>query len=190
MNQEFDLTTADLIVLGFLKQHPMHGYELNETLERCDSADWAGVSRPQIYYSMNKLAGAKLLRPRKDKRPAAGPSRRVYEVTEAGSRALAKSLEETRWATQRTIPPFLTWMALCGHARGQAISKLIEVRREFLRAEVHREEETLESMGKEVSFEGRAAILMIGLTIRHMEVELSWLDEVEATLVPRPRDRA
>ena len=34
----------------------MHGYQANAELERRQVRDWAGLSRPQIYYSLEKLA--------------------------------------------------------------------------------------------------------------------------------------
>ena len=52
------LTPADLVVLGLLLERPMHGYEVNQELARREVGDWAGVSRPQVYYSLRKLADA------------------------------------------------------------------------------------------------------------------------------------
>jgi hypothetical protein len=36
----------------------MHGYGVNQELARREVRDWAGVSRPQVYYSLRKLADA------------------------------------------------------------------------------------------------------------------------------------
>ena len=33
----------------------MHGYEANQELQRRQVEDWAGISRPQVYYSLEKL---------------------------------------------------------------------------------------------------------------------------------------
>ena len=50
------LTTPDLVLLSLLAERPMHGYEANALLEFRKVRDWAGVSRPQVYYSLDKLA--------------------------------------------------------------------------------------------------------------------------------------
>ena len=50
------LTIPDLVVLGLLSEGPMHGYEIVAELERREVKDWAGISRPQVYYSLDKLA--------------------------------------------------------------------------------------------------------------------------------------
>ena len=52
------LTPADLVVLGLLLEGPRHGYGVNQELARREVGDWAGVSRPQVYYSLRKLADA------------------------------------------------------------------------------------------------------------------------------------
>ncbi len=56
------LTTPDLVLLSVLAERPMHGYEANLELERRQVRDWAGISRPQVYYSLEKLAQLGLLR--------------------------------------------------------------------------------------------------------------------------------
>ena len=51
-----ELTTPDLVLLSLLAERPMHGYQANAELERREVRDWAGISRPQVYYSLEKLA--------------------------------------------------------------------------------------------------------------------------------------
>ena len=58
------LTTPDLVLLSLLAERPMHGYEANLELERREIRDWAGISRPQVYYSLEKLARAGSIRAR------------------------------------------------------------------------------------------------------------------------------
>src|SRR5437016_10103051 len=56
------LTIPDLVILSLLAERPMHGYEVNATLENRKIRDWAAVSRPQIYYSLDKLTSLGLIR--------------------------------------------------------------------------------------------------------------------------------
>ena len=49
------VTTPDLVLLSLLAERAMHGYEANALLEFRKVRDWAGVSRPQVYYSLDKL---------------------------------------------------------------------------------------------------------------------------------------
>ena len=87
------VTTPDLVILSLLAERPMHGYQVNFELERRCVRDWAAISRPQIYYSLEKLSKAGLIRAGDSEDPAAGPDRRVFETTAKGSHALSDSLE-------------------------------------------------------------------------------------------------
>ena len=111
-----DLTVADLVLLSLLAEQPMHGYQANLELERRQVQDWAGVSRPQVYYSLEKLARLGLIAETGDHEPALGPERRIFSTTAKGRTALAASLEREDWTNQRERPPFLTWMALSWQA--------------------------------------------------------------------------
>src|SRR6266404_7972159 len=66
------LTTPDLVLLSLLAEGPLHGYQANLELERRDIRDWAGISRPQVYYSLEKLARLGLIRSQDTDAPAAG----------------------------------------------------------------------------------------------------------------------
>jgi DNA-binding PadR family transcriptional regulator len=176
------LTTPDLIVLSLLCEGPMHGYQLNRELERRDVRDWGGISRPQVYYSLDKLERAGLLEPAGDPLPSAGPEKRSYRTNAAGRAALADALESERWPNQRTIPPFLTWMAMSGWARRPAVRRQVERRREFLLKELSRERGTLADLARGSGATAEAARLMVELTISHFETELDWLKKVARTL--------
>ena len=103
-----ELTTPDLVLLSLLAERPMHGYQANLELERRQVRDWAGISRPQVYYSLEKLAGQGLIRASHDTESAAGPERTVYATSAKGRAALANALEREHWATQRDRPAFMT----------------------------------------------------------------------------------
>ena len=170
-------TTPDLVVLALLAERPMHGYELNRELERREVRDWAGISRPQVYYSLHKLKRARLIEPAGPRSRKGSIKRQVFSLTEAGRGALSDALERPSWATQRIPPPFLTWLALSPHARAGVASRQLQRRREFLLAEVEKERATLAAIRKDSGPMVQVAALMVDLTIRHMEVELDWLGD-------------
>ena len=156
----------------------MHGYQANLELERREVRDWAAISRPQLYYSLEKLAQMGLVRPASSDDPAAGPERRVYSTSARGRAALQDALESEEWATQRERPPFLTWMALSWQARPRAIDQQLRRRQQFLEAELKHEEETLRSIRKEVGHSFHEAVWMVRLMIEQFRCELRWLDKL------------
>ena len=182
LKKKADLTTPDLVLLSLLAERPMHGYQANAELERRQIRDWAPISRPQIYYSMEKLARAQLIRAADTTEPAAGPERASYETTVKGRAALAEALGREAWATQRDKPEFLTWLGLSWQARPETVRAQLARREAFLKREIARERETLESVLREVGHSYHEAVWMVSLTIEKLEVELRWLKRVAANV--------
>ena len=173
-------TVPDLVLLSLLAEQPMHGYQANLELERRQVQDWAGISRPQVYYSLEKLARLGLVTDAGDPEPALGPERRIFSTTAKGRATLAAALEREDWTTQRDRPPFLTWMALSWQARPGVFQKQIQRRQEFLKAELAREAATLRAVEKEVGHRFHEAVWMVRLVIEQLRTELSWLRKVAA----------
>lgn len=181
--KKLKLTTPDLVVLSLLCESAMHGYDINQELIRREVQDWAGVSRPQVYYSLNKLKLLQMIAEIKDKGQAEGPDRQIYQITEKGRRELEKSLNDISWATHRPISPFLTWLALSPNTNNQAIINVINERRKFLKTEIEREKITFKSFKSEEGKMILPGILMVELTIKQFEIELVWLNKVENKLL-------
>jgi DNA-binding PadR family transcriptional regulator len=83
-NKASSLTTPDLVLLSLLAERPMHGYQANAELERRQWRDWVGVSRPQVYYSIEKLARAGMIAAAEGDEPSGGPDRRVFGTSSKG----------------------------------------------------------------------------------------------------------
>jgi DNA-binding PadR family transcriptional regulator len=180
-----ELTVPDLVLLSLLAEQSMHGYQANLELERRQVQDWAGVSRPQVYYSLEKLAKLSMITEASDKDPALGPERRIYTTTAKGRAALATALEREDWTNQRERPPLLTWMALSWQAAPGVFQQQLKRREEFLKAALAREEATLKEVEKEVGHRFHEVIWMITLMIEQFRTELKWLKKVSSELGQR-----
>jgi DNA-binding PadR family transcriptional regulator len=176
------LTTPDLVLLSLLAERPMHGYEANSLLEFRKVRDWAGVSRPQVYYSLDKLARRELIRSvragRGEDSDAAGPERHIFETTPRGRAALADALERDDWTGQTERPAFLTWVALSWQCRPGVFLKQLRRRERFLESELSRRHETLAAVRKEVGHRYHEAVWMLSLGIDQIRTELRWVKKV------------
>jgi DNA-binding PadR family transcriptional regulator len=181
-SSETQLTTPDLVLLALLAERPMHGYQANAELERRQVRDWANISRPQVYYSLEKLARLGMLREVASGPTGGGPERRVLQTTRKGRAALSRALTRDEWALQRDRPPFLTWLALSWQAKPSTVRTQVERRRAFLASELARERETLADVLREVGHHYHEAVWMLTLTLRQLEVELRWLDQLAREL--------
>lgn len=176
------LTTPDLIILSFLMERPMHGYQLALELKERQVEDWAGVSRPQVYYSLKKLEASGLISGENDGDSSSGPERRVFTLTKEARSALADALESDKWATSRPVPPFSTWAMLSVYARKSTVKRVVEQRRNFLRSEIVKERETLDGISGDGTKSTRIAATMVSLAIKSFELELVWLNEFESAM--------
>jgi len=165
----------------------MHGYQANAELERRDIRDWARISRPQVYYSLEKLAQAGLIRSLETNEPAAGPEKNSFQTTAKGRAALADALQRQEWTTQGDRPAFLTWVALSWLARRGVFQKQIARRREFLEQELVREQKTLRSILQEVGHPHHEAVWMVSLMIEQFRTELRWLKRLAREMKKRGR---
>jgi DNA-binding PadR family transcriptional regulator len=156
----------------------MHGYEVNTTLEDRKIRDWAPVSRPQIYYSLDKLIKLRLIRASSDEAPSAGPERRVLETTALGRERLADALERESWVDEKVYQPFQIWLALSWQARPRTFRKQLNRRKKLLEEKLDEERATLEDVLAEVGHPYHEAVWMLQLTLEQMEVELRWIQRL------------
>jgi len=175
-----ELTAPDLVLLSLLAERPMHGYQANLELERRQVRDWAGISRPQVYYSLEKLEGLRFIKGTGSEEPAAGPERSVFSTTATGRSALADALEREEWTSRRDRPPFLTWIALSWQARPGVFEEQVRRREQFLEQELAREVATLRAVRAEVGHRFHEAVWMVSLTIQQIRTELRWLRKISS----------
>jgi len=172
------LTIPDLVILSLLAERPMHGYEVNATLEDRKIRDWAPVSRPQIYYSLDKLAKLRLIRVTSENSPSAGPERRVLETTAAGKESLADALEGKSWVNQKVHQAFLIWLALSWRARPRTFRKQLNARKKIIEEKLAGERATLADVLTEVGHPYHEAVWMLQLMIDQLKAELRWVERI------------
>jgi len=183
MARTANVTLADLVVLSMLCERAMHGYELWAELERRQVDKWASISKPQVYYSLRKLADAGHITPAQGDDQSLGPERRVFKPSESGRRMLADSLARAQWATQRPPDPFATWLVLAWQARPRDVAAQLARRRRFIEQQLALDRAALNEVIAETSPSSDAA-MVVRLSIRQFETELAWLDEVDARQRP------
>lgn len=181
-NKPNGLTTPDLVLLSLLAERPMHGYQANAELERREWRDWVDISRPQLYYSMAKLGRTGMIAAASSDEPSGGPDRRIFATTRKGRAALAAALERDDWTVQRDRPAFLTWLALSWQARPGVTAQQLTRRKEFLQAQLAKEQLTLRAVHREVGHRYHEAVWMIELVIAQFRTELRWLAKISREL--------
>jgi DNA-binding PadR family transcriptional regulator len=165
-----------LLLLGLLRQHQMHGYQLFEFIEK-SLATCTDLKKPTAYYLLNKMAEDGWI---SEAEMQAGhrPPRRVYSLTARGQEEFERLLRlnlagpEPAYLTGDTGLAFLDSLAppeaagLLRQRRAQLAGSLADVQA------APRHQGSLQ--------------LVIDHRVRHLQAEIAWLDEIIHGLENKP----
>jgi Transcriptional regulator PadR-like family len=76
--------SAQLAILGLLVEQPLHGYGIEQLIERRGMRNWTPIGFSSIYQLLDQLVAAGLAEVRAEPAPGRGKRRRVHHVTAAG----------------------------------------------------------------------------------------------------------
>jgi DNA-binding PadR family transcriptional regulator len=174
------MTTAHVVILGFLCERPMHGYEIKQVIGE-HMEDWTDIKFGSIYFALSKLQEKGFVEVQEETREGGRPSRTVYRITDRG-RAEFRRLLSTLWAgNEKVLYPFDIALFFIGGMPKEDARRYLEKRMEYARKALEHLDAHLQSMEEdEVTLKRAAAI--IGHTRVHMEAELRFLEGVAAKL--------
>lgn len=88
------MSKYELVVMGFLLDRPMHGYQINQEVKVHRMDSWAKISPPMIYKTLAALDQEGMVVSRRE-REGLMPERRVYRLTQRGRERLARLVERS-----------------------------------------------------------------------------------------------
>lgn len=157
-----------LLLLGLLRREDMHGYRLNDLIERHlpFSTD---IKKPTAYYLLDKLAAEGALTEHEEADPdGSRPPRKTYAITEAGEKRFRRLLRDTlRSAEPPTYPIDTAVLFLDALAPEEAIGLLNE-RRSHLQQQI--------DVLRRAPDHGIPLRLIFEHNIAHLQAELTWTD--------------
>ncbi|WP_020673425.1 PadR family transcriptional regulator [Amycolatopsis nigrescens] len=164
-------------ILGLLDLKPMTGYDLKKTFDNTARHFWA-ADRSQIYRTLGSLQAEGLL----DEHIIAQrsrPDRHEYRLTEAGSAELDSWLRSPA-PVELPREAFLARIYFAGRAEDpRVVQRLVEERRALIGKRL---DELRELEAPRTTYPERLRAMTLRNGIVHLEVELSWLDELEEAL--------
>lgn len=92
----------ETVVLGFLNEEPMSGYELSKKIDGSVGFFWH-ATHPQIYTTLNKLESDGCVQ-FDHQVPETGPARKIYSLTPEGKDLLFSRLSEKIEASEVKFP--------------------------------------------------------------------------------------
>jgi DNA-binding PadR family transcriptional regulator len=125
------LTKNDLLVLGFLLDRPMHGYEISQCVKAEGVTTWFNISTAAIYYSLNKLHKRGLVSEMRSR--GGGAEKSVYHATEQGRRQFFAGMEATLASEEPVRFEYDLGIYLLNRLPQARALALLEKRLDFLR---------------------------------------------------------
>jgi DNA-binding PadR family transcriptional regulator len=173
-----------LMALGILARNgPSHGHQIRRVADLTDVAEWGGVSVGALYRELRAMERDGLVEAARTEKVGNRPERTVYAITDEGRLELV-ALREQAIKPSLASGPDPLGVALLFAADGvdrAELRRTLRARRDMLAvwvAEVSAEREEL--IAKGYLDELAAAVMRRG--ILHMEAEVGWHDELDATL--------
>jgi DNA-binding PadR family transcriptional regulator len=173
-----------LMALGILaRSGPSHGHQIRRVADLTDVAEWGGVSVGALYRELRAMERDGLVEAARTEKVGNRPERTVYAITDEGRLELV-ALREQAIKPSLASGPDPLGVALLFAADGvdrAELRRTLRARRDMLAiwvAEVSAERDEL--IAKGYLDELAAAVMRRG--ILHMEAEIGWHDELDATL--------
>lgn len=146
------MSKTDLIVLGFLKQEPMHGYKMAGYLEKQGIDVWVKLKKPSVYKALSRLEKLSYIS-YKYEQSENTPPKKVYHITEKGIKYFEELLIDILSDTNSSSP-FDFWNALRfakGNIGRDRFVKIIEDRLEM----IDKREQKMKSKHSKAKNEGK-----------------------------------
>lgn len=107
----YQLTSLGISVLALLRERPMHGYEMFQTLMSRREDRTIKVRPGSLYHVVGRLAEEKLIRQTATGRAGNRPERTTFEITDAGVEALTERVRELVSTPVNEFPQFVAALA-------------------------------------------------------------------------------
>jgi DNA-binding PadR family transcriptional regulator len=155
-----------LLLLGLLRQHQMHGYQLYEFIER-DLSVCTDLKKPTAYYLLGKMAEDGWVA-EEQVQEGNRPPRRVYSLTDQGEAAYQRLLRENLSTHAPAIFGGDAGIAFLDSLDPPEALELLSRRRDAVALD-------LADMAQVPAHHGSLQ-LVIDHRCRHLQSELDWLD--------------
>ncbi len=175
-----------LVILGLLRERPLHGYELKHIIEE-RMGDWTNIAFGSIYYALDKLQDDGFVERVATEKEGGRPARTVYQITEAGRGEFLRLLREIWREVERQYYTFdigLTFMKALPleEVKGYLRKRVAQLETILQHLDAHEEEQLAH---EEVP---RLAAAVFAHSRAHFEAELSWtrdlLEKIEQGIYP------
>jgi DNA-binding PadR family transcriptional regulator len=167
-------TDAELAIFSLLAEQPMHGYQIEQTIEERGMREWVEMGFSSIYYLLNKLKKAGLLESKLLKGAGKGPVRQVFSLTAAGRIAWQDAALDAIADPSRAFSNFQLGLSNIRGLDPDKVRNALQQYRDSLVVDRGRIQSKLNAYGPGVPFE---AAILFDLSLNQITCELEWVEK-------------
>ena len=166
----YQLRVVQEVLLALLAQEASHGYELRARLQLALGPLADALNAGQVYVTMHRLEKAGLVASKRVGQ-AAGPDRKVYELSAAGRERVVEWLEDTSWPKPAPAEFHLKLVAAAAAGLADPV-RLVDVQRHALLAELGATQRAALAEP-----DGSVAGLLLEGVVLRLQADLRWLEQ-------------
>ncbi len=165
-----DIETA---ILGLLCEGFRYGYELEKAIQERGMRNWTEIGFSSIYYVLKRLEKERIITSKKEE-VSGKPARRVYQVTEKGTRAMKEKLQNLLSVRRKPISPLDLGMAYMDMLEPPELLLALESYRQGCQGRIDFLEESI-SRHREQGSQFKVLALFFR-PLAHERTELAWTE--------------
>ena len=172
-------------ILGLLHYRDMHGYQIKKTIENQFGHMWT-INYGQIYPNLKKLKDEGLVTMIEEANQGEkGPSRKMYSITDKGSRIFLEWLESLPEKSMLLRDPFLMRFVFFGFGDKKRSIEIVEEQINLYNTQMKKRRENLERLQHHDIY----VRLMAELGVRMNEMLLEWLEQSRKEIEESMKDQ-
>ena len=165
-----------LVILGLLRDQPLHGYEIKQIIEE-HMGDWTSIAFGSIYFALGKLSEEGLIEMAATEKKGNRPSRSVYQITKSGRSEFIRLLKEVWSEPERQYFALDVGVAFMnalpvGEVKGYLRKQVAQMETDLQYLDSHQQEQM-----SQADIPG-SAVLIFEHSRAHLIAELSWMKEI------------
>lgn len=174
-----ELGIWEIAILAFLREGPMHPYEMQRLLRIRHKDEMLALKRGSLYHAIARLLRAGLIAVRTTSRHGKRPERTIYRITPAGLSEFMKAIHSIVATPRRESSEFMAALSFLVHLEpGEAVQRL-NARAQSLESEVTQLMSRLESASTHVA---RINLIESEYLLTMLKAELVWVRKAETEI--------
>ena len=180
------MNVTEIFLLSLIGQNPRYGYEILQFLEETNAKFWINISMTYVYKLLKNFEQRGWVKAKMVK-SGNRPSKKIFQITSAGKKALKEELSEERFKFEDIY--FNIDVALAVYTITDQSFDL----RNLIAKQINHVEEELgqfnveNAIAKKLTEDALFAMLIIQHRIGFLQSELNWLKKVQGVVENRTK---